>query len=49
MGASPALVTLFTLFWLGVGAGMPWFVPKGDNRGMIQTMIGIASVLCYTL
>uniref|UniRef100_V5H0Z0 Putative proton-transporting v-type atpase n=1 Tax=Ixodes ricinus TaxID=34613 RepID=V5H0Z0_IXORI len=48
MVASALPVSLFTLFWLGVGAGVPWFVPKGDNRGMIQTMIGITAVLCYT-
>lgn len=48
MGASAAPVALFTLFWLVMGAVVPWFVPKGDNRGMIQTMIAITAVLCYT-
>lgn len=48
MGASPAPVVLFTLLWLAIGAVVPWFVPKGDNRGLIQTMIIITAVSCYT-
>ncbi|KAK8781269.1 hypothetical protein V5799_017388 [Amblyomma americanum] len=48
MGASATPVTLFTLFWLAVGAVAPWFVPKGNNRGLIQTMIATTAAMCYT-
>lgn len=47
MGASATPVTLFTLFWLAVGGVIPWFVPKGNNRGLIQTMIITTAALCY--
>nr|XP_042905930.1 V-type proton ATPase subunit e 2 [Parasteatoda tepidariorum] len=33
MGASAVPFVIFTLFWLLVGGVLPWFVPKGINRG----------------
>lgn len=48
MGASAAPVVLFTLLWLAIGGVIPWFVPKGDNRGLIQTMVITTAALCYT-
>ncbi len=26
-------LVVVTLFWTVIGAGVPWFVPRGSNRG----------------
>ncbi|XP_076368565.1 V-type proton ATPase subunit e 2-like [Tachypleus tridentatus] len=47
MGASAAPVIIITLFWIVIGGVIPWFVPKNENRGIIQTMLVTTAVCCY--
>uniref|UniRef100_A0A2R5LC77 Putative vacuolar h+ atpase n=1 Tax=Ornithodoros turicata TaxID=34597 RepID=A0A2R5LC77_9ACAR len=47
MGADAAPVAILTTFWFIVGGILPWFVPKGNNRGLVQSMLITTAVLCY--
>ncbi|KHJ78587.1 ATP synthase subunit H [Oesophagostomum dentatum] len=46
MGVIIPLVSV-TAFWLLIGVGGPFLVPKGPNRGIIQTMIIMTAVCCH--
>ncbi|EPB74848.1 ATP synthase subunit H [Ancylostoma ceylanicum] len=48
MGVVIPLVSV-TAFWLLIGVGGPFLVPKGPNRGIIQTMIIMTAVCCQPL
>lgn len=47
MAAEVGPVAIVSVFWVIVGAIVPWFIPKGSQRGIIQAMIIITAVTCY--
>ncbi|CAF1533710.1 unnamed protein product [Rotaria magnacalcarata] len=38
---------LFTVFWGFIGIGLPFLIPKGPHRRLIQTMLMLTSACCW--
>uniref|UniRef100_T1KBX9 V-type proton ATPase subunit n=2 Tax=Tetranychus urticae TaxID=32264 RepID=T1KBX9_TETUR len=49
MGASVAVLVIFTAFWAAIGGVVPMFIPRSSDRGVIQTMVIMTAVSCYAL
>ncbi|KAH0555087.1 V-type proton ATPase subunit e 2-like [Cotesia glomerata] len=47
MGAAALPVCIFTLFWGVIGIVLPFFVPKGPNRGILQVILMLSAFTCW--
>ncbi|XP_065169610.1 V-type proton ATPase subunit e-like [Atheta coriaria] len=47
MGAAALPVIIFTAIWGAVGIGLPFIVPKGPNRGIIQVVLMLTAATCW--
>lgn len=47
MGASAVPVIIFTILWGVVGIVLPFVVPKGPNRGILQVVLILTASTCW--
>jgi len=49
MGLSPIAIPFIVMtgFWGIIGLIVPWFIPKGPNRGITQVVLVETAVACY--
>jgi V-type H+-transporting ATPase subunit e len=47
IGGSIAPLIIVSVFWAIVGIVCPFFVPKGPNKGLIQTMLSTIAACCW--
>ncbi|XP_022904205.1 V-type proton ATPase subunit e 2-like [Onthophagus taurus] len=47
MGAAALPFIIFTALWGAVGIVLPFFVPRGPNRGVIQVVLILTAVTCW--
>ena len=49
MAAGALPIIMFTLIWLGVGVGGPYFVPAGPHKQLIQLSLALTAGCCWLL
>jgi len=49
MGASFAVILIVTMIWGAIGGFAPLFVPRRDDRNVIQVMLRLIAVSCYAI
>ncbi|XP_021957870.1 V-type proton ATPase subunit e 2 [Folsomia candida] len=47
MGATALPILFFTILWGVVGIVLPFFVPKGPNRGVVQVVLMLTGACCW--
>lgn len=47
MGASALPFIIFTALWGAVGILLPFLIPKGPNRGIIQVVLMLTAATCW--
>ncbi|XP_022669915.1 V-type proton ATPase subunit e 2-like [Varroa jacobsoni] len=47
MGAGVLAILFFTIFWGLIGIVVPIFIPRRENRPLIQVCISLTAVCCY--
>ncbi|XP_021935758.1 V-type proton ATPase subunit e 2-like [Zootermopsis nevadensis] len=47
MGASVVPILVFTILWGIVGIVLPFVVPKGPNRGILQVVLMLTAATCW--
>ncbi|XP_023707735.1 V-type proton ATPase subunit e-like [Cryptotermes secundus] len=47
MGFALAPVIVFTALWVVVGIVLPFVVPKGPNRGILQVVLMLTAATCW--
>ena len=40
---------VFTALWAGVGGVLPMFLPTHEHRPLINVMLKITAIMCYTM
>lgn len=49
MAFNIVVLVLITAFWAVVGLVLPLLLPKGFDRGVIQTCLSLTAVCCYMM
>lgn len=47
MGAAATPIIIFTALWGVVGIVLPFIVPKGPNRGVLQVVLMLTAATCW--
>ncbi|XP_014225801.1 V-type proton ATPase subunit e 2-like [Trichogramma pretiosum] len=47
MGAAFLPVLFFTALWAGVGIVLPFFIPKGPNKGILHVILLLTAFTCW--
>jgi V-type H+-transporting ATPase subunit e len=49
MAVNVIVFVIITAFWAMVGLVLPLLLPKGFNRGVVQTCLSLTAVCCYLM
>ncbi|KAG8230645.1 hypothetical protein J437_LFUL010662 [Ladona fulva] len=47
MGAAAIPLIVVTLFWAVIGIVLPFVIPKGPNRGILQVVLVLTASCCW--